>query len=155
LKLNLGCGSDKKQGFTNVDIRPEVKPDLVHNLENVPYPFKGDSIEEIIAKDVLEHVSYRKIEIVLKEWYRILQGGGKIYIQTPDMMALANRVILTKVYGWFDMSYWIYGAQDYPDNTHKTAFTIPELQKLLEQIGFKVDKIHGDSGTNLMCWAHK
>jgi hypothetical protein len=52
MKLNLGCGLDKRQGYINVDIRKDVNPDLVLNLEDIPYPFESNSIEEIIAKDI-------------------------------------------------------------------------------------------------------
>lgn len=155
LKLNLGAGGDKRAGYVNVDVRPEVHPDLQRNLEEIPYPYKADSVEEILAKDVLEHVSYRKVEAVLGEWHRLLKPGGKIYIQTPDLEALANRVILSKKHDWAQMSYWIYGEQNYPANTHKAGFTIPELAKLLAKIGFHVSKIENDGGTNLMCWASK
>jgi predicted SAM-dependent methyltransferase len=151
MKLNLGCGLDKKQGYINIDIRKEVKPDLIWNLENIPYPFESNSIEEIIAKDVLEHFPFRKVENILKEWFRILKPQGKLYIQTPDLIAICYKVILNNNYTWKDISYWVYGGQDYNENFHKSGFTIPTIRKLLESIGFKIEKIENDGGTNLIC----
>jgi len=155
MKLNLGCGLDKKQGYINIDIRKEVNPDLIWNLENIPYPFETNSVEEIIAKDVLEHFPFRKVENILKEWFRILKPQGKLYIQTPDLIAIAIKVILNNKYTWKDISYWVYGGQDYNENFHKSGFTIPTLKKLLESIGFKIEKIVNDGGTNLMCYCIK
>jgi len=155
MKLNLGCGLDKKQGYINIDIRKEVKPDLIWNLENIPYPFESNSIEEIIAKDVLEHFPFRKVENILKEWFRILKPQGKLYIQTPDLIAICYKVILNNNYTWKDISYWVYGGQDYNENFHKSGFTIPTIRKLLESIGFKIEKIENDGGTNLMCYCIK
>ena len=155
MKLNLGCGLDKKQGYINIDIRKEVNPDLIWNLENIPYPFESNSIEEIIAKDVLEHFPFRKVENILKEWFRILKPQGKLYIQTPDLIAICYKVILNNNYTWKDISYWVYGGQDYNENFHKSGFTIPTIKKLLESIGFKIEKIENDGGTNLMCYCIK
>jgi len=154
VKLNLGCGLDKKPDFINVDLREEVQPDIVHDLEK-KLPFPDCSVDEIIAKDVLEHFSFRKVRQILRDWFRVLKPGGKIYIQTPDLEAIARKVILSGQFNWEQMSYWVYGGQDYETNYHKAGFTIPELKKLLEEIGFVVDKIVNDGGTNICCWAHK
>jgi predicted SAM-dependent methyltransferase len=155
MKLNLGCGLDKRQGYINVDIRKDVNPDLVLNLEDIPYPFESNSIEEIIDKDILEHIPYRKVENILKEWYRILKPEGKLYIQSPDLIAIAYKVILNNNYTWRDISYWLYGGQEYDYNFHKSGFTIPTIRALLESIGFKIEKIENDGGTNLMCYCIK
>jgi hypothetical protein len=50
---------------------------------------------------------------------------------------------------------WVYGGQDYPENTHKSGFTIPTLKRLLESHGFIVKDIHNDGGTNLICIVRK
>lgn len=155
MKLNLGCGMDKKKGYINIDVRREVNPDLVWNLEQLPYPFDDESIEEIIAKDVLEHFSYRRIEPIIKEWHRILKADGKLFIQAPDLLAIAYKVILNPQMDYWRMSYWLYGGQEYPENTHKAGFTIQTLKTLLERMGFKVERIENDGGTNLICWARK
>lgn len=155
MKLNLGCGTDKRQGYVNIDIRREVNPDLIWDLERLPYPFEDNSVEEILAKDVLEHISFRRVEAVLREWHRILKPNGQIYIQAPDLMAIAYKVILNNQASYWDISYWVYGGQEYRENAHKAGFTIPTLKALLERLGFKVERIENDGGTNLMCWARK
>jgi len=154
MKLNLGCGNDKRHGYINIDCRLEVNPDLLWNLE-IPLPFPDNSVEEILAKDIIEHFSFRKVEEILRDWYRVLKPGGKIYIQCPDLEAIAIKVILSNQYDYHEISYWIYGEQNYNENFHKTGFTIPTLKRLLEKIGFKVDHIANDDGTNIICHAHK
>ena len=47
-KLNLGCGEFKKPGYLNVDYGSVSAPDVVHNLETVPYPFENNSPSTII-----------------------------------------------------------------------------------------------------------
>ena len=161
IRLNLGCGGDKRQGYINIDVRADVQPDMVWDLEVTPLPFPDNCAEEIIAKDVIEHISWRRVEPLLRDLYRILMPGGRIYIQVPDLEAIARKVILNPDFcyndlcGWKAISFWVYGAQDYPENTHKSGFTIPTLRRLLEEVGFVVERCENDGGTNIMCWARK
>lgn len=103
MKLNLGCGYDNKEGYINVDISKNVKPDVVHDLNKTPYPFKENSITEIYARDVLEHFPREKLMPILEEWYRISKPGAKWIIRTPFYNTrLANAIILH--YGGFDFT---------------------------------------------------
>jgi len=159
----LGCGMDKRAGYINIDVRPDVKPDMVIDLEGeLLRRFPDESVEEILAKDFIEHLSWRRVEEFLRDCYRVLKRGGKMYIQCPDLEAIARKVILNPNYrygdleGWKAISYWVYGSGDYgPPSFHKAGFTIPTLRKLLESIGFIVERIQNDGGTNIVCWVVK
>ena len=154
--LNIGCGNDKRDNCINLDTRKEVEPDVVWNIEQIPFPFPDNYFDEIIAKDIIEHLPFAKIRAVLKELHRILKPGGKIYIQVPDLEAIFYKIILGIYRDDFEViSYWVYGGQDYDYNFHKTGFTITALKKILQLQGFIVDEIHNDGGTNIMCWARK
>ena len=48
-KLNLGCGEDIKAGYINVDFHDHVEPDVVHDLNDYPYPFEESTFDEVIA----------------------------------------------------------------------------------------------------------
>ena len=39
-KLNIGCGEFKKDGYINVDYYSVSEPDVKHDLNKFPYPFK-------------------------------------------------------------------------------------------------------------------
>lgn len=81
-RLNLGCGSYKEPGFLlNVDGDPLAKPDLVLNLDEMPYPFPDDYFEEIRAYHVLEHLS--NPFAVMREIHRILAPNGLVIIRVP------------------------------------------------------------------------
>jgi len=80
MKLHLGCGHDKRKGYINCDISKEVKPDRVVNLEQ-KLPFKTNSVDEILANHVFEHVN--NFIPLMHELYRICKPGAKIYIKTP------------------------------------------------------------------------
>lgn len=80
-KINLGCGEDKKEGYVNVDWSPLVHPDVVHDLNVIPYPFPDSSVDLIEAFHVLEHLD--KPFALMKEYHRILKPGGVVHIKVP------------------------------------------------------------------------
>lgn len=84
MKYNFGCGPRRKEGFVNVDVQEwHGFTDVLWDLTKVPYEFVTEPVEEIIATELLEHISWRYTDIILKEWYRILKMGGKLTIQVP------------------------------------------------------------------------
>lgn len=84
LKLNLGCGFDKLPGYLNIDKEAVCEPDQVVDLEST-WPFESNSITEIRASHVLEHLG-QETQVFLglmKEMYRVCLDGAKIFIQVP------------------------------------------------------------------------
>jgi len=80
MKLQLGCGEDKIEGYINCDKSKAVKPDKIINLEN-KLPFKDNVADEILMNHVLEHIT-NFVEL-MHEIYRISKPGAKIEIRTP------------------------------------------------------------------------
>lgn len=85
MKLNIGCGFDKKPGYVNVDGFAECGPDILLDLETTPWPFETDSVDEIYAKHVLEHIGqpFPVFAAVLKECHRVLRHDGRFHIFVP------------------------------------------------------------------------
>jgi len=81
IKVNLGSAGYKKEGYINVDWQSIVKPDVSHDLNVFPYPFKDGSADVVLASHVLEHLD-RPFE-VMREIHRILKPGGKAIIKVP------------------------------------------------------------------------
>lgn len=84
IKLNIGCGFDKKEGYLNIDKMADCEPDQVVDLEG-PWPFKDNSVGEISASHVLEHIGQASETFlnIMKEIYRVCADGAKIHIQVP------------------------------------------------------------------------
>lgn len=80
-KLNLGCGEHKKEGYVNVDWSPLNNPDVVQDLNAMPYAFENDSFDVIEAFHVLEHLD--KPFAVMSELHRILKPGGTLHVKVP------------------------------------------------------------------------
>jgi hypothetical protein len=85
MKLNLGCGFKKLPGYVNVDLSPVCEPDQVFDLENTPWPWESDSVEEIMMDNVLEHLGQtsQAYLAIIKELYRICKDGAKVTIKVP------------------------------------------------------------------------
>jgi predicted SAM-dependent methyltransferase len=152
MKLNLGCGLDKRSGYLNVDCRPQVRPDRVADMRRLPW-VADNSVEEIAARDVLEHVGWREIPGVLREWARVLEPGGRLVLQLPNLCYLADRYLHRRDTGEFVR--WIYGDQDYPENQHRSGFDEESLRRALAQVGFEIETLGTDGGANLLCTARK
>ena len=83
IKLNLGCGEKRLSGYVNVD--KFGNPDIKHDLESFPWPWKTNSVSEIALIHVLEHLG-KETEIyfgIFKEIYRVCKQGAKIRIIVP------------------------------------------------------------------------
>ncbi len=80
-KLNLGCGTDIKKGYLNLDINPGPGVDKVHDVNTFPYPFKSNEFDEVVAYSILEHV--QDLMRTMAELHRILKPGGKLDVIVP------------------------------------------------------------------------
>ena len=83
IKLDCGCGSNKQKGFVGMDIRPVEGVDIVHDIEDVPYPLPADCCGVILASHLVEHITPKKFLGVMDEWWRIMKTGGQCWISLP------------------------------------------------------------------------
>ena len=81
--LQIGCGEDQLEGYVNLDLHSDVDPDVVHNIEDTPWPFRSGSFDEVVANHVLEHVLPDAIPNVFAEAGRVLSPGGVLRIAVP------------------------------------------------------------------------
>ena len=83
LKLNLGSGSNPRPGYLNVD--KHGSPDLVWDLERLPWPWESSSVDEVVLSHVLEHLGAGPEQFigVMKELYRVCRDGAQVHIRVP------------------------------------------------------------------------
>ncbi len=83
VKLNLGCGRRKWRDCVNIDIRPEVDPDMVVDLERTPWPWPDGYAQEVRLIHALEHLGadLAQFDRIMGELYRICQPGGRVHIR--------------------------------------------------------------------------
>ena len=85
IKLNLGCGTKRLEGWINVDSMATFDPDVVWDLETFPWPWDDNSVDEILLAHVLEHLGeQRDVYLrIIQELYRICRHGAIIRILVP------------------------------------------------------------------------
>lgn len=134
MKLNLGCGGLILPGYINCD-KYDKRADV--ECDAISLPFQDNSVEEIVSYHLIEHFDYWEATVVVKEWYRVMEPGGKLWIETPDLLACcvsfvnsgyAGRV---ELYGQFFAQPWIDGQ------IHKFMYTEEQLTLLLDHCGFR------------------
>lgn len=134
--LSVGCGSRKSEdGVIRLDISPEVEPDVVWNLDRIPYPFSDSMFSEIECWDVIEHLS--DIPKTLEEFHRILVWGGVLKITTPHFSCANSYVDPT--HKWH-LSYFSF---DYFSDEHRLSYYSKARYKIKSrQIQFQGGKIN-------------
>ncbi len=81
LRIDLGCGAWKPEGFVGVDNYPWSEVDVIADLnENFPFPDK--SVDEVRAHDVIEHLRDRIH--TMNEIWRICKPNAIVNISVPS-----------------------------------------------------------------------
>jgi|GEM_PF-2085584 len=136
LKLNLGCGFDKRGGYLNVDFQDFHKPDLVADIRNLNM-LPSDTYDEILAQDCLEHLPLIDIDICLEEWYRLLKAGGKLKLRIPNLIGLLHLLEDKQSFEeQKELIHYLFGTQAYEGDYHLSGFTNLVTEHYLKETGF-------------------
>jgi SAM-dependent methyltransferase len=128
--VNLGCGKVRIPNSIGVDrVKIDNYVDVVHDLDNVPYPFKSKSIDEIHFYHVLEHLHdpIKKIE----EIHRILKPGGILYLRVPHFSSMGGFTDLTHI-----RPFGFYSFDCLEKDNYQHFYTKVEFKILKKEIKF-------------------
>ena len=79
--LDIGCGTNRVPGAIGMDVNPRSAADIIHDLDDLPYPFADNQFDEVVGLHVIEHV--RDPMAVMVELHRITRPGGLIRLVAP------------------------------------------------------------------------
>lgn len=82
MKINLGAGDVKLEGYLTVDYDSNTNPHYQLDIEKEPLPFEDDTVETVVAHHILEHLGEGYFH-VLKEIYRVCKHGAIVDIRVP------------------------------------------------------------------------
>jgi predicted SAM-dependent methyltransferase len=138
LKLHLGCFHKKIYGFTNVDIRPEVNPDLVDDCALLT-KVVDNSVDLIYTSHMMEHFKRDEALKAMRRYYEVLKAKGEIYVSVPDLEMVCRHYILHQDLRL--LQNFLYGSQKHVADFHWTGWDFKTLKEDLESVGFsKVER---------------
>ena len=147
MKLHLGCGTKKIDGWINIDSIGAFQPDLVHDITQ-PLPYPDLSVDEILAEDLLEHFDKYLRYVVVYEWVRVLKVGGRVTLQVPNFKKILFKYFK---FGYDNFVDFIFGENMWNSKTylghfgnHKWGYSEKSLQEFVKVFGIdpvKVERI--------------
>lgn len=104
--LNLGAGKKRRDDAVNVDLVANTNPELVWDLNRLPWPLPGNHFREVLAFDVIEHLD--NLVAVMEEIHRVCAPGAIVKITLPHFScANAFRDPTHRHYfSWFSFHYF-------------------------------------------------
>jgi hypothetical protein len=135
-KLNVGSGKDYREGYINLEPHPQFKSDMQADIRHVSFAY--DYFDEILAQDVIDHVTFVECKELMKKFYLWLKPNGLLNIHLPNF----SNVSKWAAEGNHEAMCWIYGTDGqrafYETNVIRWAYTPESLKLLLEWAGFIV-----------------
>ncbi len=83
MKLDIGCGKNKKEGFIGIDTIAFPGVDLLLNVGKEKWPYENESIEYVYCSHLVEHLTPWERAHFVNELYRVLKLDAKAQIVTP------------------------------------------------------------------------
>jgi len=79
MKLDIGGGKKRNDDWKTIDINKDAN--IVHNLDEFPWPIKDKSCDEMYSSHTLEHL--KEPLQAMEEAYRIAKHGAIFHIKIP------------------------------------------------------------------------
>jgi SAM-dependent methyltransferase len=106
--LDVGCGDRKLTGAVGMDALALPAVDVVHDIDQTPWPFVDESFDLVFLNHALEHV--KDVISTMGEIHRVCKPGAHVVIQVP----------------------YFRSVDAYTDPTHKHFFTSGTLDYVIE-----------------------
>jgi predicted SAM-dependent methyltransferase len=137
---------------------------IVYQSDIFNLPFSDNSVSEVRADSLLEHLSFTEEPEFFYEIGRVLKVGGIFVFSVPDFEKIIQMWLNAKdewndffsttpediakqhwfgQYSYSTESRWgyltasIWGAQNAPGQVHKNCYTIPKIRAILKRLNFK------------------
>lgn len=134
--LNIGCGNNKIKGCINSDMEVSLRPDVIFDVKP-SIPFKNESIDKIYFSHAIEHIEELHHEFILKEMYRVLVPGGKLFVSYPEFTKVAKNYIENHRGMQEFWKHTVYGLQRYKSDYHVALMDSRYFVPLLKEVDFE------------------
>lgn len=137
LKVVVGAGYARYEGFKRLDIDPKTDPDILGDAAKLTEHVGVKAVDELRAHHILEHFFINQAFPVLREWWSALKPGGRLELAVPDC-GYAARGYATGAIDHNQFVKILAGADQLANEwmVHKNFFTAERLERLLFITGF-------------------
>lgn len=137
LKVIVGSGRQKREGWMTLDADERCKPDIVATIPPLPEEVRGAERFELIH--VFEHFPVWEAHDLLKQFREFLSPGGVLILELPNLQSAIDTLAgkIDRPIGQWAM--WVlYGDPSHknPLMGHKWAWTPDTLTIALSAAGF-------------------
>lgn len=176
VKLNIGCGGRPLPDYINIDSddldtlkRRYPQQQFPENIAVYQYdifhlPFADESVAEIRADSLIEHLSFLEEPRFFYEVTRVLRPGGMFQFSTTDFEAIvtlwlaaeddwkafyrndAEAIAQQHWFGqysystdnrWGYLCAMIFGSQNGAGQFHNNCYTVPKIRAILKHLGLQ------------------
>ena len=165
MKINIGAGNTKFDGFLNCDNSNVFPQDYIFDLEKDKFPFEDNSVTHVIAHHILEHLGDGYFHC-LKELYRVCKNNAIIYVIVPHYRhddffhdPTHKRPITRRSINFFDKDYCLKYSQ-YPFSKlaliYNVNFRVVAYDEILDKYHSMYDSLKNSSLDEILEFAkHK
>lgn len=143
MRYHIGCGSDIRKGYTNLDAY-NPRADIVCDARE----FKYERCEEVRTAHMLEHFMLPDMFYLLIVWTTALKLHGRLNIIVPDVIMTAQKCLypFTPIAVQCRAMRCIFGSQEDAWAIHRIGFTSDILVKIYNEFGYRVEDIVRSGG---------
>ncbi len=145
LKIDIGCGTSKQEGFIGLDYMDLPGVDHVLDLTADPLPFADNSVSEVFSAHFLEHI--HAPNHIFSEIGRVCKDGAKIEFLTP--YAFSNEAFIYGHVTFLTEEPWMHFCCIHPDHhaamlqgrwlLHNINYTLAQdTYREITQAGFSI-----------------
>jgi predicted SAM-dependent methyltransferase len=107
LKLDLGCGKNKKEGYIGVDKIKFDGVDVVLDIGKEKWPWEDESVDSVYCSHFVEHLEASERIHFVNELYRVLKEKAQAQVIVPHWASCRAYGDLT--HKWPPVSeFWFY-----------------------------------------------
>lgn len=124
IRLNIGSGGIEHRGYLSVDFYDQ-RANIIMDVTQLD--FEENSVTEILAVHVFEHLNPYHCLDILKRWRKILKPGGKLIMEMPDIEALCKRFVTANTGERYGILNAVYGSVNTTSEGGPDKITSPHL----------------------------
>ncbi len=137
-RLHIG-GQVRADGWEVLNANPGPAVDHVGDARDLRQ-FADGTFQEIYASHVVEHLDYKdELVTTLREWRRVMAGGGRLYVSVPDLAQLASLFVSKgelDIHERFHVMRMMFGGHLDRFDYHVAGLDQDFLASFLEDAGF-------------------